>query len=180
MSNLEQYEVYVGMNELTDISDDTIKEVLDGDTDKDAILRVLFIGLSCGDNVANSFEDGISYYKKLVDQIGAILGISYTDEEKLIYALYVSPRVMILDLDNLDYYRDILNIYENAIKIETSDDSVWYARENVKYKLLDLYAWWPNQEYYEKMKAMLTELKSTKTKFDEVKEKLDKYTYRKQ
>lgn len=180
-SNLEQYEIYVGMKELIDISDDTLSIVL-GDSiaekDKDAILKILFIGLSFGDDIVTSFENRIAYYTNLVEQVGNLLGVSYTDEEKLIYALYVSPRVIINDLDNLDYYRNILGIYESTIKIETSYDSIWYARENVKYKLLDLYAWWPNQEHYEEMKKLLEDLKSTKTEFEEMKEKLMKYVVR--
>lgn len=165
----EIYEIRVGMQDLTPIDDDTIRTILDDYEEKDSIIRIFAIG-NFPFSSSFSLEEKLDYYKSLADQIGNILGVTYTEEEKIIYSLYSISRY-IYDANvpgQLDKAKQVISLYEDAIQIEIDSDVAWFARQCVKYKLLDLYASWPTDKMYNKMKTLMSELKAEKLKYDSI------------
>lgn len=165
----EIYEVRVGMQELTPIDDYAIKTILESYKDRDSIIRIFAIG---NFPFASSFplKDKLNYNKSLADQVGKILGVTYTEEEKIIYSLYSMSRY-IYDANipgQLDKAKQVISLYEDAIQAEVDSDVAWFARQCVKYKLLDLYASWPTDKMYHKMKRLMSELKAEKLKYDSI------------
>lgn len=70
--------------------------------------------------------------------------------------------------DQLDKAKQVISLYEDAIQVEVDSDVTWFARQCVKYKLLDLYASWPTDKMYHKMKCLMSELKAEKLKYDSI------------
>lgn len=173
LDKLSMCEVRIGIQELTPIDDDALESVMSDIDGKDAIMRVFTIG-KCSFLEGIDFYDHISYLKDLADKVGKIKGVIYTDEEKTMCALYVIQRYIytVDDKKQIEDARNAILLYEDAISVETDSDVMWLIRQTVKYKLLDLYASWPTDEMYDKMKALTIELKSQKTKFNEIQENL--------
>ena len=168
--NFELYEISVALTEIEPIDENTLRSVLDGCSGKDAIFKILFCGVYPF-NPNYKFDDGIEYYKELVGIVGGILGIDYTEKEKLILALYTMPRFN-FDLHDKESATHTISVYESVCGYDDKDvldDCIWWARECARYKLLDLYAGWVNDNVtYDNMKMLLTNLKQTKDRYMEI------------
>ena len=121
------------------------------------------------DYISMPYDEKYNYLKKIIAQLRTLVDYEYTDDDAEIYALYAT------DLAYINERLDICEKYENIFSLTPSNnnENTLYAYYCVKYKLLDIYMriYPTHPEYYEKMKILLEELKSSKVEFQILRDK---------
>ena len=110
-------------------------------------------------------SDTHSYYKDIIISMCNIVGKNCTDSVLDILAAYIFPTRVV----SSDDVEDVLRLLESVIDIEIdSDDELWYIRETVRYKLLNMYTRYGAVDNIDKIRELMSVVKSNKEKYDRI------------
>ena len=161
---LDRCELKINIYYSEDVSDEVIKNIIDG-CEKDDVMLTIFFRYQYQLNPEKASES-FDYFINLVNKIARISGFDYSEDELNIYRMFVVP----LNYKNVLNEENLSNFISNCEKVDSltvSGDVLLYAQERVRYKLLQIYS--DNLvKYYDKMKDLLSRLKKNKKRYDEL------------
>lgn len=146
------------------VSDDVIKNLITG-CDKDNAMFAILFKCKYQLNPEQSTEN-VDYFVNLVNNVARVSGFDYSDDELKIYRMFAIP-VNYKNVLSEDMLTELINNYEEVDLLKVSNDSLLYAQEYVRYKLLQTYVD-DLTKYYDKMKNLLARLKNNQEKYKEL------------
>lgn len=170
MESLSVYTLKMNVYEMNRNPDYLIKDLIEEYHPEDAIM-VVFSKYGFVFNDRATYTDSFNYFYDLASQIKKISGFEYSEDDLVIYALYVTP-LSPLDYHSRDMILEVIKQLERVFGLHPSGDNEKFASEAVKYKLLHLYSEQINNGKYEDMKALLKSLNETKDEYEKSKNKI--------
>lgn len=105
------------------------------------------------------------YYKNLVSAICRSINKTCSDNVLDILAAYAFPEITV-SIDNIS---EVSALFEKFIDIDLNyDDELWYMQETVRYKLLNLYTQHDVVCNIDKIRSLLSVVKTNKEKYDSI------------
>lgn len=152
-------DMFVRVNELQDVDVDTVARAISESACK-AINFPFFILFFSVDRNENSITaaDAKKYANRILTVIEKTSGINYSKEEKTLIEVCFSVAKCGKEYSNKERIFDIEQMIELYDDAEIGTVS-WKALGALKRELLHLYSF--NSDYFEKMKALIMELKPT-------------------
>lgn len=146
------------------VSDDVLKDLIVG-YDKDDVMFAIFFRYRYQLNPEQTPEN-YDYFVNLINNVARVSGFDFSEDELKIYRMFAIP-VNYKNVLDEDILSELISKYEEVDALKVSNDSLLYAQECVRYKLLQSYAD-DLTKYYDKMKDLLARLKSNKAKYEEL------------
>lgn len=105
-------------------------------------LDILFIIERCNTPITSNIDEKklYNYINDLINKIAELSENQYSENELLLFKKYIFYKLATTYLDMAEKREQFIKDIENVITIPTAPDTaIWYAKENLRLILLDLY-----------------------------------------
>ena len=169
-SILDYYDLKINFNEGVIPSDILILAIIEKYNIEEALIGLLNTYSFFQKNKEASYEEKYDFFYKLITKVNSLLDNYYSEDDIKLYISYIMP-LTVEDFKNEQIIKD----FEQCLKLNPSGENEKFCKEKIKYKLLQLYSENSanNDKYYEKMKILLAQLKTTRNSYLEKQKEIE-------